>query len=391
MSKSSDPPTPERRPTSVPLHERFAPWGWLRSRMREWVFREFHKLTLTDDGKTILANSLRGLLHNAPPPLGHELASTAPPYAGLGQARLDNRTDQRTDIVFITGRFRSGSTLLWNLFRQIPGCTSYYEPFNERRWFDPAHRGTHTDQTHRHAEAYWLEYDGMTVLGDYYREEWIDRNLYMDERFWDPLMKRYIEILIERAPGRPVLQFNRVDFRLPWFRWYFPHATILHLYRHPRDQWCSTLRNLEAFPKEKGFAEYAPHDHFYLRNWTRDLRYHFPFLEEQHLTHPYELFYLIWRLSYLFGRKFAHTSLAYEELVQNPEERIAALLNLIDLRDYDLNRLTALIVRPEGARWRRYAEESWFQERESHCENLLAEYFGILTDRTTNESHSNLR
>ena len=38
--------------------------------------------------------------------------------------------------IIITGRFRSGSTLLWNIFRDLPECTAYYEPFNERRWFD---------------------------------------------------------------------------------------------------------------------------------------------------------------------------------------------------------------------------------------------------------------
>ncbi len=30
--------------------------------------------------------------------------------------------------VFVTARFRSGSTLLWNLFRNTPEETAYYEP-----------------------------------------------------------------------------------------------------------------------------------------------------------------------------------------------------------------------------------------------------------------------
>jgi hypothetical protein len=73
----------------------------------------------------------------------------------------------------------------------------------------------------------------LEVLGEYYREEWIDHNLFMGSDFWDPRMKRYISILIERAPGRPILQFNHVDFRLSWLRQNFPHAKIVHLYRHP--------------------------------------------------------------------------------------------------------------------------------------------------------------
>jgi hypothetical protein len=31
----------------------------------------------------------------------------------------------------------------------LPGCTAYYEPFNERRWFDPRTRGERVDATRR--------------------------------------------------------------------------------------------------------------------------------------------------------------------------------------------------------------------------------------------------
>src|SRR5438105_10664268 len=99
------------------------------------------------------------------------------------------------------------------MFRNIPGLTAYYEPFNERRWFDPSARGSKMDSTHRNVSDYWKEYDGLQELDHYYREEWIGRNLLMDANSWNPDMKRYVEFLIAMAPGRPVLQFNRIDFR----------------------------------------------------------------------------------------------------------------------------------------------------------------------------------
>ena len=83
------------------------------------------------------------------------------PYSDLGHPRSRQRPSDRSDVVIITGRFRSGSTLIWNLFRQAGGFTAYYEPFNQRRWFDPTTRGNHTDATHRKVANYWREYDNL--------------------------------------------------------------------------------------------------------------------------------------------------------------------------------------------------------------------------------------
>jgi hypothetical protein len=282
----------------------------------------------------------------------------------------------RDDPIFITARFRSGSTLLWNLFRSLEGCTSYYEPLNERRWFDPTTRGERVDKTHRNVDDYWKEYDGLDVLGRHYRESWTYRSLLMDPTYWDADLKRYVEILIERAPGRPVLQFNRIDFRLPWFRRHFPAARIVHLYRHPRDQWCSSLLDLKCFPRDGKVADFAQYDKFYLLTWARDLRYHFPFLDEQSVAHPYQLFYFIWKLSYLFGRRYAHHSLAFEHLVEDPDAQLPLLFDAVDLKDHDLDRVKRVIVQTPTGKWKEYADDDWFRRHEAACEDVLAEFLG---------------
>ena len=38
-----------------------------------------------------------------------------------------------------------------------------------------------------------------------------------------------------------MLQFNRADLRVAWLRQQFPQAKLIHLYRHPRDQWLSVF------------------------------------------------------------------------------------------------------------------------------------------------------
>jgi hypothetical protein len=282
----------------------------------------------------------------------------------------------RQDVIFITARFRTGSTLLWNLLRNVGGCTAYYEPFNERRWFDPGARGSHTDPTHRKVEDYWREYAGLEELGRHYRESWIDRNLFMDADSWDPAMKRYVEVLIDRAPGRPVLQFNRIDFRLAWFRHHWPRATILHLYRHPREQWCSSLLDPADCPRESSMADFGRHDHFYLRAWARDLKYHFPFLDEKLVEHPYQLFYYVWKLSYLFGRHYADHSLSYEKLADQPQATLEELLRAVRIPDADVGSLRGLIDSPKAEKWKRYADEAWFQRHEAACEGVIAGFYG---------------
>jgi hypothetical protein len=299
------------------------------------------------------------------------------PYPDVGVSQATQQSSQRNDPIFITARFRSGSTLLWNIFRHIEGVTSYYEPFNERQWFNKDLHGERVDTTHHYVSDYWLEYDGLEILQHYYDTAWIDKNLFMDSSCWAPAMKRFVELLIEKAPGRPVLQFNRVDFRLPWFRHYFPHVNIIHLYRHPRDQWYSSLMGSRGFPQTAAMTQFEPHDHFYLRHWARDLQFHFPFLDESLIEHPYQMFYYIWKLSYLFGVKYAHYSIPYEDLVTDTETCLSHLLSSVGIHHYHMEQLTGLIAKPSLAQWKRYADEDWFRHHESLCETTLAHFFGL--------------
>jgi hypothetical protein len=355
-----------------PVHERIRWLGWLRRKARSRLFKLLRALAATDDAKAIQVATLRSLLPGRP-----VLAGVRPddqPYANLGRAAPRSTAACRQDVVFITARFRTGSTLLWNLFRKLDGCTAYYEPLNERRWFDPAARGSYTDRTHRGVDNYWREYQGLEILGRYYDERWIDHDLLMDADSWNPAMKQFVELLIARAPGRPVLQFNRVDFRLPWLRHNFPGSKIVHLYRHPRDQWCSTLSGPQSCPAGATMAEFGPHDHYYLGNWARDLKYHFPFLDEDLIEHPYQMFYFIWKLSYLFGRGYAHHSLAFEDLVNDPRKTLTDLFRALGVEGADLDTLAGLIDKPKTDRWKDFAPEAWFQDHEASCEAVIAEF-----------------
>jgi hypothetical protein len=357
-----------------PLHERVKPLGSVRGRMRQAFFNFVDRMWQTDDARRIAGGALSGLLNWHPTETLSGLENVTVPYPELGQVNCDVGPAKRSDIVIISARFRSGSTLLWSIFRKLHGVTAYYEPFNERQWFDPKLRGSRVDRTHRNVSEYWREYDGLDELGHYYREEWTYRNLLMDGSFWNPEMKRYIEILVEKSGGRPVFQFNRIDFRLAWLRQNFPHAKIVHLYRNPRDQWCSSLMDLKSFPPDAGMREFRAHDKFYLIMWAADLKYQFPFLDEKTISHPYELFYYIWKLSYLFGVKYAHHSLQFEALVEKPEATLSSLFRVLDVHNSELAKLKRLVTKVDIGKWQHYADDAWFKRHESGCEEVLTNF-----------------
>src|SRR5262245_10101110 len=113
------------------------------------IFSKGAKASFVRMLRRILANTeIQDILHeiSRQPPRGHihlnskDLLSGVPPYQGLGKNQLEAKLSRWSNPIFITARFRSGSTLIWNLFRHLSGVTAYYEPLNERKWFDPVTR-----------------------------------------------------------------------------------------------------------------------------------------------------------------------------------------------------------------------------------------------------------
>ena len=345
--------------------------GILKQKLRALVLTLFQKARSTEE--LILAankasneyKAVRDSIANAPNPY-HESRPKAP------DRYIENTS--KPPPIFITGRFRSGSTLLWNLMRETSNITAYYEPFNERRWFAQSQRGDHTDRSHRGVADYWAEYRDQEALSHLYNEDWIRRDLYMDKAHFDLGMKQYIQALIDNSKDRAALQFNRVDFRLEWLTYNFPQALIIHIYRNPRDQWCSFLGDMSIYPSEcEDHTVFQ--DHFYLRVWYRDLCRQFPFLVSYESSHQYYLFYFIWKLSYLYGTLYSTRSICYEDLVQSSEATVRQLLTVINEPDYQIGHLVDIIDRKAASKWGGYATDSWFTEIELECESVIDEFF----------------
>jgi hypothetical protein len=276
--------------------------------------------------------------------------------------------------VFITGRFRSGSTLLWNVFRNIPGCKAFYEPCNDLL-LTHIECNTPPQPSHVGVSSYWDEYRPIIDdLRNRHNTEFGFKNLYLeaDDRF--EAFEGYIRFLLDSCNNlQPVLQFNRVDFRLPWLRKKFPGATIIHLFRNPRDQWYSMVHSL---PEEQWFDPGVNTD-YDLLVWSCSLTPVFPFLFGEHVKTSYHRHYLIWKLSKIAGINNSDLSIDFNnELIASPTKTIREMLRVSGI-DADVGRLSTLVVSPETEKWRTMREEGWFEQAEAECDNLLEELFLI--------------
>ena len=191
------------------------PIRWLRQSLRNGLFSAFRRVLATDDGRAMATNALRGLTSEHPTEFQKNACFVASPYSI--SAALEQTDKLRGDRT--SSRSRPASEVVPRFcgiyFAMLRAARPITSRSTKRRWFDRVVRGKGTDATHRNVSDYWTEYDGLRELGDYYREQWIRRHLWMDENFWEPDLKRYIEILIEKdRQARFAVQSHRFPPRL---------------------------------------------------------------------------------------------------------------------------------------------------------------------------------
>jgi hypothetical protein len=308
--------------------------------IRSICYRIFSAVTRTSRFKDEIRNILKDTLHTNHILNEKVFLKDVPEYEFLGKSDSCEKTYKIKSPIFITARFRSGSTMLWNIFRKIGGFTCFYEPLLHEK---PSERGKtkgyRIDSSHIGVENYHEEFKGIKTLDGYHKYTWAYENLYMSEFDFDYELEKYIEILIENSVGTPVLQFNRIDFRLGWIKKVFPKAKILHIFRNPRDQWISMIYNDIFIPKDYCFRDdfYPNINAFYLIDWWKDLKIVMPFLELRYLKHPYQIHYLLWRVSYMFGKKYSDLSLCFENLILQKEKYIKIIFDFakIDQEQYE--------------------------------------------------------
>ena len=140
--------------------------------------------------------------------------------------------------------WRTGSTFIWNKFRQIKRFRAYSEPLHEalagsrtelsQAWSLEINRRLRHPDTD---EFYFLEYPFRAEGGVHlFQVDFSYQRYILEENEAYPSLELYINNLLCFARThrqQPVLQFNRGLLRTGWLAKHFPSVTILIL-RDPR-------------------------------------------------------------------------------------------------------------------------------------------------------------
>lgn len=213
-----------------------------------------------------------------------------------------------SEVIFISGRFRSGTTFLWHLFNQLPQFCAWYEPLHPQLLSHIRHTAPKAD--HRGVSDYWQSYRQHPDFERNYQAHFGFEQLWLEADDEYPKLYQYLSDLIELSGEKTaVIQFNRMDFRLAWLKQHFPTARLVHIERNPLQLWHSQRKHIA--PEHRNNGSYP--DAYELAQWSLALTEELPFLTNKtNHRHAFFRFYAIYRISQVMAQQHADLSLALE-------------------------------------------------------------------------------
>jgi Sulfotransferase family len=260
-----------------------------------------------------------------------------------------------SNLVFVSGDYCSGSTLVSTLFRKSGQYYCLYEPLHARLpefliWRpDPRPRDHHFFAKDNYAEM--ARFDR---IADLHSSKWGSCSLYLPPGAEADDLYRYLSYLIGSSFGRyprVMLKENCIAFRLGWIRATFPSAKIVHIYRDAESQWMSNVRRAqEFFRKEDVGQTTVSYNGFNVATFCEDLKSTFPELEAGNFSSGYERFHKLWELSYRENQKYADIAVNYRDLTRDFEPTWTRVWSLIGAPPIDVGTLKQYVVPPEKQR-----------------------------------------
>ncbi|VAW52946.1 hypothetical protein MNBD_GAMMA05-1885 [hydrothermal vent metagenome] len=249
-------------------------------------------------------------------------------------------------LVFLSGDFSSGSTLLWLLFRKTGAFHTLYEPLHERLreyLIYPLRSYEH----HFFSENYFAEYKGYKEVFKLHSDAWGRSDFYLAKDDDGTELYRYLSYIIGMSFSRQervALQFNRIAFKLGWLRKNFPEVPIIHIYREPEKQWDSIVRRSQSHHGREDVGQNSVNfSGMGVSNWCNQLQEQFPELRAENSNTGYERYLKLYNLSLQQHNQYADLSVKYEDLVSNFSEECEKIFDLIDY-PADIEYLSQFVV-----------------------------------------------
>lgn len=254
-----------------------------------------------------------------------------------------------SNLVFVSGDFSSGTTLLFTLFRKTGDFYCLYEPLHEKL-LEYLIYPLRPDEHHLHVEPYFTEYKGFTAIAKLFKPEWGVSQLYMPPEMEADAFYRYWSYLIGSAFGRKakvMLKENRLTFRLGWLRAKFPSAKIIHIYRDKQKQWNSIVRRGQEYLGREDIGQHSVNfAGFDVARWCDELASIYPELDARRFANGFERYSVLWDLSFAEHKKYADISVDYYQLTHDFEATCAQIGQCIGY-EFDIQALKPYIVPPE--------------------------------------------
>lgn len=290
--------------------------------------------------------------------------------------------------IFITARYRTGSTYLYSLFSSLANTATFYEPLNYHLVDNLDRDDLETQQdklqfAHTLKGDYLADYQSLDrkKLMRYFRREFNLTNIVMSATEQSDELKEYIHFLLSTYPQKSkVLQFNRIDFRLPWFKVNFPQAFIVNLRRNPRDIYASFvgmfLRKVSGQPQinlEDGVETMI--DYVGLNEELDALStvFSLPCLTDN--LNSYQKVYLLNQLSNRWADSFADLVVEYESLIKDPMAVITEIVSYLPTWELSFDREFIEAKQNRINVWKEYHSDSWFKNNEIVCNESLDRIF----------------
>ncbi len=258
-----------------------------------------------------------------------------------------------SNLVFVTGDFCSGSTLVFTLFRKTEQYCCLYEPLHEKLREYLVYEPRAERQNHHFfiENDYYDEFKGFSQTAALFDPSWGKGDLFLPPDAPADGLYRYFSYLIGTAFARTprvLLKENRMPYRLAWFKRNFPQARIVHIYRKREEQWGSLVRRVQGFlGKEDVGQDRVDFAGFNIAKWCEELAPRFPELAASQSKSGEDRFAKLWALNYEFNRASADVSIGYHELLTNFEATWKQISEAVEMPLTDVAFLKQFVATPD--------------------------------------------